>query len=467
MDWELMTQAETINVDVAIIGAGTAGMTAYRAAKRAGKRVVLIEDGPYGTMCARVGCMPSKLLIAAADHAHSARSSAPFGVHLNAPEIDGEAVMQRVRDERDRFVSFVVADVQGFDAVDKIRGHARFASDTQLVVDNRWHINTHASVIATGSTPFIPPVLQGLGDRLVVNDDVFDWQQLPKRILVVGAGVIGLELGQALARLGVETTIINRSQHLAGIQDPAVLESAREAFSKELDIRFNTEVEEAKQIGNEVHVRLSNQEELLVVDYLLAAVGRHPVLSDLGLEHTSVQWKSQHEPQIEPTTLQLAPAPIFIAGDVTGNKPLLHEAADEGRLAGQNASEYPQIRPGLQRSPISIVFSDPQIASVGAAYNALNLDEVVIGEVSFENQGRSRIMLKNQGKLRVYAQRDGGLFLGAEMAGPNMEHIAHLLAWAHQQKLTISEMLTMPFYHPVIEEGLRTALRQAQRQLAT
>src|SRR5699024_9333417 len=115
---------------------------------------------------------------------------------------------------------------------------------------------------------------------------------------------------------------------------------------------------------------------------------------------------------------------------------------------------------------ISIVFTDPQIASVGAAYSTLNLDEVVIGEVSFENQGRSRIMLKNQGKLRVYAQRHCGLFLGAEMAGPHMEHIAHLLAWSHQQKLTVSEMLTMPFYHPVIEEGLRTALRHAHRQLA-
>src|SRR5699024_8912242 len=123
MDRELMSQSETINVDVAIIGAGTAGMTAYRAAKRAGKRVVLIEDGPYGTMCARVGCMPSKLLIAAADHAHSARCSAPFGVYTDTPKIDGQAVMQRVRDERDRFVSFVVADVEGFDAADKIRGH--------------------------------------------------------------------------------------------------------------------------------------------------------------------------------------------------------------------------------------------------------------------------------------------------------------------------------------------------------
>src|SRR5690625_137062 len=461
-----MAQPETISVDVAIIGAGTAGMTAYRAAKRAGKRVVLIESGPYGTMCARVGCMPSKLLIAAADRAHSARTSAPFGVHPSAIHIDGAAVMQRVRDERDRFVGFVVADVDGFDDADKLHGQARFMSDTTLQVGDRWQLTTQASVIATGSTPIIPPVLEGLGDKLVVNDDVFDWQQLPRRILVVGAGVIGLELGQALARLGVKTTIINRSQHLAGIQDPEVLQSAREALENELDIRFDTEVVQAQRVGDEVHAVLSDQQEPLVVDCVLAAVGRQPVLSDLGLEHTSVQWASRQQPEINPTTLQLAPAPIFIAGDVTGAKPLLHEAADEGRLAGQNASQYPQTSPGLQRSPLSIVFSDPQIARVGTAYNTLDHDNIVIGEVSFVNQGRSRIMLKNQGKLRVYAQRQDGLFVGAVMAGPNMEHIAHLLAWSHQQKLTVGEMLAMPFYHPVIEEGLRTALRQAHRQVS-
>ena len=118
----------------------------------------------------------------------------------------------------------------------------------------------------------------------------------------------------------------------------------------------------------------------------------------------------------------------------------------------------------MRRSPIAVVFSDPQIAVVGTRFAQLAAqfdlpNEVLIGEVSFRNQGRSRVMLKNKGHLRVYAQQGTGLFLGAEMVGPAAEHIAHLLAWAHQQKMTIQHMLDMPFYHPVIEEGLRTALR--------
>ncbi|HLR78821.1 MAG TPA: dihydrolipoyl dehydrogenase, partial [Burkholderiaceae bacterium] len=164
-------------------------------------------------------------------------------------------------------------------------------------------------------------------------------------------------------------------------------------------------------------------------------------------------------------TLQLDPAPIFIAGDVMGTLPVLHEAADEGRLAGQNAAALPEVEPGQRRAGLAIVFSDPQLAYVGQRYADLPKTGVVTGQVNFSNQGRSRIILKNRGMLRVYASQADGRFLGAEMAGPHMEHIAHLLSWSVQQGLTVPRMLAMPFYHPVIEEGLRTALRDAARQL--
>jgi len=118
----------------------------------------------------------------------------------------------------------------------------------------------------------------------------------------------------------------------------------------------------------------------------------------------------------------------------------------------------------VRRAPMSIVFSDPQLAAVGLRFTELPADAAV-GEVDFNDQGRSRILLKNRGKLRVYADRKTGVFLGAEMAGPFMEHMAHLLAWAVQQELTVQKMLAMPFYHPVVEEGLRTALQHLAREL--
>lgn len=125
------------------------------------------------------------------------------------------------------------------------------------------------------------------------------------------------------------------------------------------------------------------------------------------------------------------------------------------------------MKPGLRRTPLAITFSEPQIATVGRGYKELSngREHFAIGAVSFEDQGRSRVMRQNKGMLRVYAEYGSGRFLGAEMVGPRAEHIGHLLAWAHQATLTVSQMLEMPFYHPVVEEGLRTALRDLALEL--
>jgi dihydrolipoamide dehydrogenase len=200
-------------------------------------------------------------------------------------------------------------------------------------------------------------------------------------------------------------------------------------------------------------------------DYLLAATGRMPNVRRLGLENTSLERDAHAVPRFDRETLRCGTSSIFIAGDVSNDAPVLHEAADEGCIAGGNAARYPNVEPGFRRAAIGVVFTDPQIAIVGNGYRAAHERACVTGTVSFEDQGRSRVMLRNQGVLHVYAEAGTGLFLGAEMIGPDAEHIAHLLAWSLQMKCTIAQMLEMPFYHPVVEEGLRTALRDAQAQL--
>ena len=200
---------QILNADVAVIGAGTAGLAAYRAAHAAGKRAVIIEGGPYGTTCARVGCMPSKLLIAAAEAAHAVERAPRFGVHTEGPaHVDGREVMARVRRERDRFVGFVLESTYKIPETDRIRGNARFVRGHTLQVEGGPTINTRTVVIATGSRPTHPPILGKLGDRLVINDDVFEWETLPRSVAVFGPGVIGQELGQALARQGVRVVLL-------------------------------------------------------------------------------------------------------------------------------------------------------------------------------------------------------------------------------------------------------------------
>jgi len=460
---------DNLKVDVAVIGAGTAGLAAYRAARAAGKRAVLIEGGAYGTTCARVGCMPSKLLIAAAEAAHAIGRAPGFGVHAGPPRIDGREVMARVKRERDRFVGFVLDSVENIAAEDRIRGHAKFRDANTLEVEGGPVIRARAIVIATGSHPMVPPILENLGDRLVVNDDVFDWDDLPRSVAVFGPGVIGLEIGQALARLGVRVVVLGRGGRLGPITDPYVQRAALAAFAHDFALDPDAHVERVERKGDEIEIEFLGPDGARRVerfDYVLSATGRMPNVHGLRLENTGLTLGMRGVPEHDPSTLQAGKSPIFIAGDATNDKPLLHEAADEGRIAGENAARFPNVAPGLRRAPLGIVFTDPQIAIVGGGFASLKAHALAAGEVSFEDQGRSRVMLRNHGHLRVYANAETGRFLGAEMVGPDAEHIGHLLAWALQAKMTVAQMLEMPFYHPVVEEGLRTALRDLAARLA-
>ncbi|MFP3351787.1 dihydrolipoyl dehydrogenase [Pseudoalteromonas sp. SIMBA_153] len=462
-----------LQTDVVVIGAGTAGLSAYRNAKQFTQNVLMIESGPYGTTCARVGCMPSKLLIAAAEAAHSIEMAPAFGVHSSKPVIDGKAVMARVKSERDRFAGFVVEAVDEIPSEDKIRGYAQFLDANRVQIDKHTIITAKRFVIATGSRPSYPGVFNNFGDRLIINDDVFDWDDLPESVAVFGPGVIGLEIGQALHRLGVKVKLFGVGGAIGPLTDPVVKDYANTVFAEEFYVDTDSNVSDMKQVGNKAELTYTDKQGVKHTeqfDYVLAATGRVPNTDKLGLENTGIELDERGVPLADAHTMQCGNSHIFIAGDASNMIPLLHEASDQGTIAGQNAGRYPHVRAGLRRAKIAAVFSDPQIAMVGESFKEISqrlgsCECFEIGEVSFENQGRSRVMLKNKGHMRVYAEHGTGLFLGAEFIGPQAEHIAHLLAWAVQNKMTVPQMLDMPFYHPVIEEGLRTALRDLNAKL--
>ncbi|MBX3228265.1 MAG: dihydrolipoyl dehydrogenase [Labilithrix sp.] len=463
---------DTKTVDVAILGAGTAGMAAYRAVRREGRTALLIEAGAYGTTCARVGCMPSKLLIAAADAAHRARHAAPFGVRTTVA-VDGKEVMARVRGERDRFVGFVLESIESFPAEDRLLGQARLVGPHTLELTGAHgvvRVNAKAIVVATGSSPWLPPVFDAVKDRIVVNDHVFDWTDLPPSAVVFGAGVIGLELGQALTRLGVKVKVLGRSGTIGPLKDPVVKEAAAKALHAELDADFDAEVRSIAPLGEGTGVAVTfvdkdGNERTDTFSVALVAAGRRPNVVGLGLEHAGVAV----DVKVDRRTLRWGSSNVFRAGDVNDDMPLLHEAADEGAIAGTNAARLAAglaPLPGHRRTPLGIVFSDPNIAVVGGGYPAAEAQGAfVAGAIDFGDQGRSRVMRENHGAARLYANPETRRFLGAELAGPRVEHMAHLLAWAHQARLTVDDMLAMPFYHPVVEEGLRTALRDLASKL--
>lgn len=462
---------DTLDVDVAVIGAGTAGLSARRAAQKAGARALLIDRGPLGTTCARVGCMPSKLLIAAAEAAENVREAVHFGVLGGPARINGREVMARVQRERDRFVSFVLDDCRALEqSGDLVLGTATLVEPNVLTIDQKTRVRFRSLVVATGSSPVLPPQYCDLQGLVLTNDGIFERDDLPDSLLVVGTGIIGLELGQAVHRLGRRTTIVGHRGALGPLTDPTVRAAARDILGRELDLHPDHTIEHLARGGDGVVATFKTPDGASHTgtwEHVLLAAGRRPLTAGLGLELAGITFDDRNRPlHVDLHTLRAGDTNVFFAGDVAGLRPLLHEAADEGYIAGTNAGNYPHVTPHPRRTELSVVFTDPNIAVVGGGFEASPPATHAHGEIDWSRQGRARVLHKNRGLTRIYARRSDRVLTGAEMAGPHAEHLAHLIAWTVQQGLTVDAALALPFYHPVLEEGLRTALRDLEHNLS-
>ncbi|MFN2348421.1 MAG: dihydrolipoyl dehydrogenase [Thioalkalivibrio sp.] len=442
------------NVDVAIIGAGSAGLYALSQVRKVTDRYVLIDGGELGTTCARVGCMPSKVVIQVAEDYHRRGLFDRQGIEGGeALGLNDAEAMEHVRDLRDVFVDKVLSNSTDNMGDEFIAGQARFLSPTKLQVGEDL-IQARTVVIATGSSPVVPPDWRAFGDRILTTDDLFELQELPDAMAVIGMGTIGLEMGQAMARMGVEVTGIDQLDHIAGLQDPEARKIALELLGKEFPIWLGCAAQISEEGGR---LRVTAGEQSVLVDRVLAAMGRRSNVQDLGLENLGVALDKRGLPKIDPHTLQIGELPVFMAGDVNGDRAILHEAAIEGRIAGYNAARE-KVTAFRRQTPLAVNFCDPNIAVVGSAWNDLDPDRIAIGEVKLGPLGRALIMGRNKGLIRVYADKQDGRILGASLVAPRGEHLAHQLAWSIQQGLTVFDLLRMPFYHPSIEEGLQSAL---------
>ena len=448
---------EERQVDVAIIGSGSAGLYAMSKVRPSGKSVVLINGGELGTTCARVGCMPSKAVIQIAEDFHRRGVFKRFGVEGHERlSVDVSEAMGYVQDLRDVFVERVISN-----STDKmpdgmfVAGYTRFVEPNLLEMDDGQRIRAGKVIIATGSRPIVPAAWEPFRDRIITTDDFFELEELPTSIAVVGLGVIGLEIGQSLHRLGCKVVGIDMQEAVGGLTDPVAIKSAVDIIGSEMELWLGQGAQISE--GSNGRLRVSAGDNTIEVERVLASMGRQPNVEKLGLDAIGVPVDKRGVPLFDPNTMQVGDLPLFLAGDVTGERPLLHEAGDEGRIAGQNAVSD-TVSAYRRKTPLNITFCDPNIVQVGQPYAALDLDSSAIGEVQMAPVGRAIIMAKNKGVIRVYADKASGTMLGAEMVCIKAENLGHLLAWSIQQGLTVGDLLQMPFYHPVIEEALQAAL---------
>lgn len=444
--------------DVIVIGGGTAGLAAYRKAKSLKKKVVIIEANDFVTTCADVGCMPSKLLIAAAKNKEEINKSSLFGIDVKDVKINNTVLWKRIRSERDRFVGFVKKGVENIPSKDKIIGYATFIDKNTIEVNGK-RLTTKSIVIATGSSPMIPDIFSHIKEEVLTNENIFELEKLPKSVAVFGAGVIGLELGLALHSLEVNVTFFNKGEKLVKLNKD-INDYVIKDLKEKVTFISHTEVGKVEKIKS--GYKIFYGEKFLIVEKIIVATGRKPNLSGLRLERVTTQ--DVREIYNNKTT-QISSLPIFLAGDVSGEIPLLHEANKEGVIAGFNAASYPKVKKHKRNVLLSIIFTNPQIMQVGKVLE-IESKKIIKGQVLFDDQGRSRVELKNKGILNIYFNRKTHKLIGAEMYGPSAEHLAHSLAWIIEKGVTLEEMLELPYYHPVIEEGLRTAVRDAYSKIS-
>jgi len=455
----------TREVDVAILGAGSAGLFALSQVKPKTDSFILINGGELGTTCARVGCMPSKVLIQVAEDFHRKSIFEREGIDGGETlSIDLPTSMEHVQDLRDMFVERTLGATDNMDAAHLIDGYAKFISNDTIIVNGE-QIKAKSIIIATGSTPVVPAAWQDFADDIITTDEFFELEDLPASMAIIGLGSIGLEIGQSLHRMGVKTAAIDQLETIAKLEDEQVNQIAKTVIGKDFPLWLGQPATLQKKNDG---IQVNAGENKLLVDKVLASLGRKPNLENLNLETTDIKLDANGIPEFDPLTMQIGDLPIFIAGDVNADRPILHEAGHQGRIAGHNAMRHvngESAEKFKRKVAMAITFCDPNIATVGAQLSELNQDEIAIGEIQFAPVGRALIMGKNRGLLRLYVQKSDGLLLGACMCCVKAENLAHLICWSIQQGLTVFDMLKMPFYHPVIEEALQAALYNALSQL--
>lgn len=454
--------------DIIIIGAGTAGISAYKEAIKHTQNILIINKGPWDTTCARVGCMPSKVLISSANRMHDIQHADEVSLTVQS-QIDTTQVMSHVRQLRDSFTAATIKDVEKWETTHKVSAEARFINANTVEAGGQQY-QAKAFILAVGSTPsYNVEWKNSLQHRLITSDDIFELPELPKSLAVIGSGVIALELAQAMTRLGVQTTVFARSRKIGSLTSPELQSIAQDVLSRELNIHFEVLPEEVSLKNDKVHITYNENglNQSCEVDYLLTATGRRSLLPSLALDKIDPRFKDIQNLPVDEKTKQLADYPIFIIGDALTTKPIQHEAATDGRNIVKSCLNFPNIEEIDLISPLAIVFSSPEMAIAGLSHKQLLQKHIlfVTGKASYARQGRALVLGKNKGAIEVYIDVQSRKLLGAELFVESAEHMAHLLSWLIAEGLTVDEILAKPFYHPTLEEGLRTALVKALKQL--
>jgi dihydrolipoamide dehydrogenase len=456
-------------VEVIVVGSGPGGYVAAIRAAQLGKDVILVERSEtLGGICLNHGCIPSKALIHAAELYHTLKSGKRMGIIADGLSVDLKEMMRWKDSVVTRLTDGISKLCRG-NGVNVIHGELTFTSENTAQIDlgdGIENIEFENAIIATGSSPIQLPNLETDGEVILTSREALALQDIPSRVLVVGGGYIGLELGTFYAKLGTRVVVVEMLEGLLpGVDKDLVRMVSRQLKKIGVDSRLSTQVKSVEKRAEDVEVVVVKGEEIdrIQTDKILVAVGRRPNTGGCGLEKTGVKLDEQGYIKIDERCRSNIPH-IFAIGDVAGEPMLAHKASREGIVAAEVISGLDSAR-DWQSVPV-VIFSDPEIATVGLSEEEAEAQgyEVTVGKFPFSASGRALAMDRAEGFVKVVADLSTGRVLGVRIVGPESSTMISEGALAVEMAATLEDLALTIHPHPTLPESLMEAAEAAEKK---
>lgn len=456
--------------DFVAIGGGSGGFNGARTAASLGLRAAVIDGAKeLGGLCILRGCMPSKTFLYSTEVLHRARQGRLFGLRIPRAEGDMAAVQARKRRIIGEFADDRVKALKSGQFA-LIRASARFVDAHTVALSDGRRVTSRYFLIATGSAPNVPNV-PGLAQAGAwTSDEALDADRLPASLIVLGGGLVAVELAQFFVRMGARVTIVQRSRQLVHGHSPEASQVIVDALRAEgVEIICGTVLEHVGRRGRgfEVRFRLGNRRRVRRAEQCLNAMGRHPATRHLNAAAAGV--KLRDDGQIVTNRYQQTTAPnIYAAGDCAGPVEIVHVAVQQGELAARHAAGAKSARPIDYGLLLSVVFTDPQLAMIGRHEAELKQAKVpfLTASYPFDDHGKSILMEAKRGFVKIAAHAKTGRILGVEIVGPDAGELIHIFSGPLTMKATVFDLLKAPWYHPTLSEIVTYPLEEIAGRLA-
>ncbi len=448
--------------DLIVIGSGPGGYHAAIRAAQLGLKVACAEKADIGGVCLNVGCIPTKALLHVAAEVRNGRHAAEIGIKFGEPELDLKAI--------DGFKSGVVKKMTSGvgmlfkgNKVEVLKGEARFVSKDEIEVAGERH-KAKKFIVATGSRPASIPGFDIGGDGIIDSTGALELgDEVPKRLLVIGGGAIGLEFADVYQSLGAEVTVVEMLEQIAPASDPDAAKELRKSFEKRgIEVLTCTKVAGQKRGKKGIEVTLDGEggQRNLVVDKVLVAVGRRPNGKGLGLEEIGVEVDERGYVKVVNEHMQTTLDHVYAIGDVARAPLLAHKAMKEGLVAAEHAAGKPVAYDTVVPS---VIYTSPELASVGMTeQEAKDAGHTVrVGRFPLSASGRAASLGTDEGLVKLIGDQETDLLLGAHIVGPGAGELIAEATLAIEMGATLEDIALTQHPHPTLSEGLMEAAEHA------